>query len=303
MQFWPLRTDIYSPAVLGWGVSPPSPCSLLVWYLVKQGSGACIDENCCYGNHFNSSCTLMFVGGVVLQWFFIFFTLILLSIYSLSFSLYSTFYLSLFPSLPTPPPYSGCLPPPTCSGSRCLSSTPWTRVRPTSTPSPTLTRRTCRCATLSGSVVFVFSANQLSCVWHHTTVQNSCDVSTCLYTHCMCIYPQVQCWSMQCLMYTVCCTYWLSTHTEVSRCRVSIFVHRHESSLLTAHAWWNNYTQCVYFSVVHIAQCCHWSLAMYCLQDHSGALGRCFWHIHVTAAEELLNVLQKSFLFHLWWQS
>ena len=59
--------------------------------------------------------------------------------------------------------------------------------------------------------------------------------------------PSFQCRSIECLMYTVCCTYWLFTHTEVSRCRVSILVHRHLSSLLKAHAGWNNganYTPC-----------------------------------------------------------
>ena len=32
-------------------------------YLVRQGSEACMDENCCYRNHFNLSCTLVFVGA------------------------------------------------------------------------------------------------------------------------------------------------------------------------------------------------------------------------------------------------
>ena len=27
-----------------------------------------LHEYCCYGNHFNSSCTLMFVGALILQW-------------------------------------------------------------------------------------------------------------------------------------------------------------------------------------------------------------------------------------------
>ena len=46
-----------------------------------------------------------------------------------------------------------------------------------------------------------------------------------------------------------CVLYVLAVHPHrgIYRCRVSILVHRHLSSLLTAHAWWNNgtnYTQC-----------------------------------------------------------
>ena len=132
------------------------------------------------------------------------------------------------------------------------------------------------CQAQSGSVALVFSAkHQLSCVWHHTTVHNTWDLSTYLCTHCMhALISSVGLWNVWCTLCVVRigCS---PTHAEVSRCRVSILVHRHLSSLLTAHAWWNNHTQCVYFSVVNIAKCCHWSLAMYTyLKDFSDTFTR-----------------------------
>ena len=48
---------------------------------------SCINVNCCYGNHYNSSCTLMFVDALVLQLFFKFFYYNSLNVYSLPFSL------------------------------------------------------------------------------------------------------------------------------------------------------------------------------------------------------------------------
>ena len=39
----------------------------------ERSSGACIETNYCYGNHFSLSCTLMFAGALILQLFFKFF--------------------------------------------------------------------------------------------------------------------------------------------------------------------------------------------------------------------------------------
>ena len=45
----------------------------IVYLCSERSSRACIDENCCYDNHFSLPCTLLFVGALILK----FFTLIL----------------------------------------------------------------------------------------------------------------------------------------------------------------------------------------------------------------------------------